>query len=87
MKMSVKNKVTNNVLEMNIDFESRSLEVISLPKDYMFDEIFTNLTFNKFECWLYNRAGHYRTMDNIIDNIRTMHGKSPVDHLEIYIDD
>lgn len=87
MKISVKNTANNNVAKFDVDFKNKNLKIINLPKDYMFDEIFSNLTFNKFERWLNNRTGGYRDIDNIIDNIRTMHGVSPVDCLEIYVED
>ena len=87
MKISVKNTANNNVAKFDVDFKNKNLKIINLPKDYVFDEIFEDLDFHHFNRWLNNRTGGYRDIDNIIDNIRTMHGVSPVDGLEIYIED
>ena len=86
MKISVKNTANGNIAKFEVDFDARTLEIINLPKDYVFDEIFEDLDYHHFERWLNNRTGGYRSMENIIDNIRTMHGRSPVDPLELYVD-
>ena len=49
MKISVKNTANGNIAKFDVDFEARKLEIIDLPKDYVFDEFFEDLDYHHFE--------------------------------------
>ena len=87
MKISVKNTQSGNIAKIEVDFEKKYFKAIDIPKDYMLDEVFKYPDFHHFNRWLNNRTGGYRDIDNIIENIRLMHGRSPVDTIEMYIED